>query len=75
MSDSHTPDAPRPPFKVRKALKAMGVNKVEWDMYEDDKWFGYCEFGEQRVAITVSLVTGKAVVEILAPIVNEDILL
>lgn len=67
------------PLKVRKALKRMGVNKVEWDLYDEEgeKWFGYCDFGpfNQRVAITVALVTGKACVEILAPLHNEDVLL
>lgn len=70
---------PRLPFRVRKALKEMHVKDVEWDMYheEGEKWFGYCLFGlpEKRVVLTVCMVTGKACVELLAPIYNEDILL
>lgn len=55
----------------------MGVRKVEWEHFYDDKWFGYCEFGifHQRFAVTVALVTGKAVIELLASIETADVLL
>ena len=65
---------PRPPPKVLKKIRALGCTEVEWEFYDDDKWFGYTTFGGQPVAITVSLVTGKALIEILAPLVYEEVL-
>jgi hypothetical protein len=68
---------PAIPFKVRKALKNASVKDIEWDMYdaENEKWFGYCKFGvcDQRIALTVCLVTGKACVELLAPLFQDDV--
>lgn len=73
------PVIPRIPLKVRRALKNAGVKKIEWDMYDEEgeKWFGYCLFGvlDQRIALTVALVTGKACVELLAPLFNDDVML
>ena len=66
---------PAVPLPIRRRLRALGCRKTEWEMYEDSKWFGYTTFGGRRVAITIALVTGKAVVEILAPVTNEDIIL
>jgi hypothetical protein len=65
------------PAKVRRKLRELGCVDTKWELYDDNKWFGYTVFAERRVAITctLALVTGKAVVEILAPIVNEDILI
>lgn len=67
----------RPPAKVRRALKEMGTRKIEWNLYdeENEKWFGYCMFGPNRIAVTVALVTGKACIELLAPLHNEDVML
>lgn len=69
----------RPPVKVRRALKEMGCRKIEWNLFdeENEKWFGYCMFGayHNRIALTVALVTGKACIELLAPLHNEDVLL
>lgn len=68
---------PAVPFKVRKALKNAGAHNIEWEWYFEDKWFGYCEFGvlDQRIALTVALVTGKACIELLAPLFNDEVML
>lgn len=77
MLDSRTPLIPAVPFQVRKALRTLGVKKVDWDLYADEKWFGYCEYGvlRQRIGLTVCIVTGKACIELLAPLLNEEVLL
>lgn len=68
---------PRIPLKVRRALKNAGCSKIEWEHFSEEKWFGYCDFGvlKQRIALTVALVTGKAIVELLAPLFEDEVLL
>jgi hypothetical protein len=69
------PPIPVVPLKIRKEIRSLGCRRTAWDLYDDEKWFGYTIFGGQRVAITVALVTGKACIEILAPIAEHEVLI
>lgn len=55
------------PKKVSDYIKNLGY-RVEWDTYLDDKWFGYDT--KAAFLVTVSLITGEACVEVLAPVEN-----
>ena len=72
-----------PPSTVVVMLRRRMCRDFEWISCEDERWSGYandysgvCDGrSPKRVLITVALVTGKAVVEVLSPDYEFDVLI
>ncbi len=71
----------KPPSVVLVMLRRRMCRDFEWINCGDDRWNGYANDysgggpGPKRVLITVVLVTGKAVVEVLSPDYGFDVLI
>ncbi len=70
----------KPPSTVVVMLRRRMCRDFEWLYCGDDRWNGYANDysgGEKpkRVLITVTLVTGKACVEVLSPDYSFDVLI
>jgi hypothetical protein len=70
-----------PPSTVVVMLRRRMCRDFEWISCEDERWNGYANDYSggspkpKRVLITVALVTGKAVVEVLSPDYGFDVLI
>ncbi len=68
-----------PPSTVVVMLRRRMCRDFEWIACGDDRWNGYADDysgkTKKRVLITVVLVTGKAVVEVLSPDYGFDVLI
>lgn len=73
--------AEKPPSVVVVMLRRRMCRDFEWTSCGDERWNGYANDYSggypklKRVLITVTLVTGKAVVEVLSPDYGFDILI
>lgn len=71
--------AKEPPPIVVAMLCRRGCRDFEWISCGDERWNGYAHDHSgkmmKRVLITVVLVTGKAVVEVLSPDYGFDVLI
>lgn len=65
--------AKAPPRQVIHELKKRGFSSFEWQVYNEDGWLAYCKLGSDYVVVTVNVVTGKWIVEVLSHLEQFDI--
>lgn len=68
----HAGGGRRPPPEALAKLRELGHARIEWVAYRDDWWAGYN--GDTKRLITVCLVTGKAIIEILKGELQVEVL-